>query len=400
MHPWTVKYFPKTSADIQGQNQAIGLIKNFIEKFPRQKAALLHGPPGCGKTASVHAFCKELNYEIIEVNASDARNAESIKEKILPATRQMSLFGSSKLILIDELDGVSGNSDRGGLSELSKIIEETRFPIIMTANDPYDKKFSTIRKKSLMIPFGTLRYTSVLAVLKSIAKLEGIKYDETALTALARRAGGDLRGAINDFQTLSEFSKTLSMDDVDEISGRKQTDTMIDALMRILKTTDMDVSRGALENVSEDHDEIFLWIDQNLPLEYKDPLDLAKAYNNLALADVFRGRIRRRQHWRYLVYINDLITAGISLSKKEKYPGFNKYTRTTRILKMWQYNQKNSKRRSIADKISKKTHTSARRVIQDTLPYIQTIYKNNKKKANELTNYFEFDKDEVKYLNS
>ena len=168
--------------------------------------------------------------------------------------------------------------------------------------------------------------------------------------------------------------------------------------MRIFKTTNPEIALPALDDCDEELDDIFLWIDENLAKEYKDIRDLAKAYDILSLADVFRGRIMRRQHWRFRVYINDLLTAGIALSKKEKYSGFNKYQRTTRVLRIWQSNQKNAKRNEIAIKIAEKTHTSKRRVIQDTLPYLRVIFK--AKKGNELAEYFDFEKEEVQYLSS
>ncbi len=398
MKPWSSKYLPKSTEDIQGQNKAVGALKSFMDNFPKNRAALLHGPPGCGKTSLVYAVANEKDLELIEVNASDTRNAGSIKERLGPAMFQMSLFSKGKIILVDEIDGVSGNSDRGGLSELRKLIEKTKFPVVMTANDPYDKKFSTLRKKSEMIEMHTLSYISVLSVLKRIAEKEDIEYKEDDLKTLARRAGGDLRGAINDLQTLADYTKKLTKDDVDELSGRKQKDTMINALIRILKTTNPDVALPALDDVDEDIDSVFLWIEENMPREYKNTDDLQRAFDNLSLADVFRGRIRRKQHWRFLVYINNLLTAGIALSKKEKYPGFNKYTRTTRILRMWQWNNKLRKRKSIASKIAEKTHTSTSRVIQDTYPYLRVIFKKNKEHAKHLAEFFELDKDESAYL--
>ena len=394
MRPWSVKYQPKSTSQVQGQNKAVSEFINYLDNFVKGKSALIYGPPGCGKTSTVHAIALEFDYEIMEVNASDVRNRDSIREKLGASVNQMSLFGTKKLILVDEIDGISGNADRGGLSELSKIIDKSTFPIVMTANDPYDKKFSTLRKKSNMIEFRTLAYPSVLSVLKRIANKEDIDYNETALTALARRAGGDLRGAVNDFQTLSQHTKKLTNEDVDELSGRRQTESMVNALIRIFKTTKPEIALPALNDVEEDIDKIFLWIDENLPKEYKKNGDLAKAFDNLSLADVYRGRIRRWQYWRFLVYIYDLLTAGIALSKKEKYPGFNKYTRTKRILRMWQFNQKNSKRKAIAEKIAEKTHTSSKRVIQDTLPYIKYIIE----KDASIANYFEFSKEEIAYL--
>ena len=399
MKPWSVKYQPKSASEIKGQNKAITELLNFINNFPsKKKAALIYGPPGCGKTSSVYAIGNEHDLELIEVNASDVRNKDSLNSRLGPAVMQLSLFSKGKLILVDEMDGIAGKQDRGGLSELAKIIDKSQFPIIITANDPWHKKFSTIRKKSEMIEFRTLSYITVHSMLKNIVESESIKYDDEALTLIARRVGGDLRGAINDLQTLSEHTKILNKDDVDELSGRRQKETMINALMRIFKTTNPDVALPALNNVDEDIDQVFLWIDENLPKEYKKADDLGRAYDNLSLADVFRGRIRRRQYWRFLVYISNLLTAGIALSKKEKYSGFNKYTRTKRILKLWMFNQKNAKRKAIAQKIAEKTHTSSKRVIQDTLPYVRLIYKRNAAVANKLSKYFDFNNEEVAYL--
>jgi replication factor C large subunit len=398
MEPWSIKYQPKSSKDVQGQNTAMLQLLNYIKNFKKGTAVLLYGPPGCGKTSSVYAIANEMDLELIEVNASDVRDADSLNQKVGNALSQMSLFGTSKLILVDEIDGVSGNADRGGLSELAKLIDKANFPMVMTANEPFDQKFSTLRRKAEMIEFHNLSYVSVLAVLKKISAAEKIELDEAALTTLARRAGGDLRGAVNDLQTLSEYTKKLKKEDVDELSGRKQKETMINALMRIFKTTDPQVALPALDDVDEEIDDVFLWIDENLPKEYKNKEDLARAYDILSRADVLRGRISRWQHWRFLSYINDLLTAGIALSKTEKYPGFNKYTRTTRILNMWQFNQKNAKRKSIAEKIALKTHTSSKRVVNDTLPYLKIVFKKNKEEANRLAEYFELDKEELAYL--
>ncbi|MBN2422021.1 replication factor C large subunit [Candidatus Woesearchaeota archaeon] len=400
MLPWTVKYRPKDSSEIQGQESKIERLKKFISDYKNQKkkSSIIYGPPGCGKTSSVCALADELNLEIIEINASDVRNKDSIHEKLGPAVSQQSLFFKGKLILIDEIDGLSGKKDRGGAAALAKLIDKSSFPIIMTANNPYDQKFKALRKKSELTEFNILNYSSVKKVLKQICYKEKVDYDDLALTALSRRAGGDLRGAINDLQTLAEYSKRLKMQDIDELSDRRQTESMVNALVKVFKSTKPEIALTAFNDVEEDFDDVFLWIDANLPKEYTKAKDLARAYDNISLADVFRGRIRRWQYWRFLVYVNQLLSAGIALSKDEKYKSFVKYMPAMRLLRIWQINMKNMKKKAIAEKIAEKTHTSKKRVMQDTLPYLHHIFKSNKELSDKLANELDLEKEEVEWL--
>ncbi len=398
--PWVKKYQPKTTDEIYGQVKSLEQLKDFVKNYKKQKfkAALVYGEPGCGKTSSVHAIAKESDLEIHEINASDTRNGEAINQRLGAIMQQQSLFFKEKLILVDEVDGVAGSEDKGGIIALSRLIDTTRYPLIMTANNPYDKKFSELRKKSLMIEFHGLAYPSVLSVLQRIAKKENVECDDMALTAVARRAGGDLRSAITDLQTLTQDSKKLLMKDLDNLSDRKKTETMITALMKVFKTTKPEVALSAYENIDEDNDEVFLWVEENLAQEYKKPLDLARGFECISLADVYRARIKRRQHWRFLVYINDLLSAGVALSKDEKYPGFTTYKPTTRILKIWQMNMKNEKRKAIAIKVAKKTHSSVKDTIKNTIPYMQIIFKKNKEASQNIIKDFEFSSDEVEWL--
>jgi len=142
MHPYTKKYIPEKSSDIIGQDAALKELKDFVINFKRKKnkAALLYGPSGTGKTGSVYAIANELGLEILEVNASDFRNAEQIDSRAGMAAGQQSLFFKSKIILVDEVDGLSGTQDRGGIQAIIKLVEKSAFPIILTAMNPWDHK--------------------------------------------------------------------------------------------------------------------------------------------------------------------------------------------------------------------------------------------------------------------
>ena len=91
-------------------------------------------------------IARHHGWDVIEVNASDTRNAEEIESKIGAAAKQASLFFRGKVILVDEVDGISGQYDRGGIPTLVKIIESTAFPVVMTATDVDDSSSPLSRK--------------------------------------------------------------------------------------------------------------------------------------------------------------------------------------------------------------------------------------------------------------
>ncbi len=401
MKSWIKKYEPSKIEGIIGQDDAVSQVVDFIKNFKekKKKALLLHGPSGVGKTISVYAAANKLDLEVFEMNASDFRNKSGVEASLNPVLKQRSLFFRGRIILIDEIDGLSGTKDRGGLQAVAKLIVDSNFPIILTAANPYDNKFSSIRSKAALVQFDPLDYQDVFLILKNICEKESISYDETALKGLSRRCGGDARAAINDLQTLSQHNSSFSRSDLEELDSRNQLESMPQALIKVLKNKEASIALSAFDNVAEDIDQQFLWLDENLPKEYKNPKDLAKAYNYLSRADVFKGRIRRWQHWRFLSYINELITAGVSTAKSERSKEFVKYAPTNRILKIWQANMKYGKRKEISKKVALKTHTSSRRTLQDTIPFLKYMFK-DKALAPRLTDEFSLDKDEADWLNS
>ncbi len=400
MKPFIDRHCPRSTKEIIGQDEPLRKLSLFIRDFKSQKkkAALIYGPSGSGKTSAVYAIAHEHNLEIIEVNASDFRNAEGISSIVGGAIGQQSLFFRKKLILIDEIDGLAGNQDRGGVQELVRQIESTTFPIVLTATNPFDNKLSSLRSKSSLIEFSELSPATITAILKTICGIEKIIYDEDSLKTLARRAGGDARAAINNLQVISIISKAVTKEAVEELSDRDRTETIISALQKILKTTSLEVALKAFDAVDEDVNERMLWLDENLPKEYINPADLARAYDALSKADVFNRRIRRWQHYRFLVYANAFLSGGVAVAKDEKYPGFVEYKPTGRILKLWWAKQKSMKKKAIAEKIAERTHTSAREALKSTMPYFTYLFSKNKALQPKLIEELDLDEEEVGWL--
>lgn len=396
--PWILKYAPRQEKDIIGQDKAVAQLKAFILQYAKQKkkAAFLSGPSGAGKTTSVYAVAKTHGIEVVEVNASDFRNKQQIEEKVGNAIKQYSLFSASKLILVDEVDGLSGTKDRGAIDALLKLMHISRFPIVCTAYNAYEDKLRSLRSKSLVIDFELPDYKAIHAVLQQICTKESIPYQDEDLKTLARRVGGDFRAAINDLQMITTSGK-LETHFLEELWQRNKLESVPTALIKIFKNSDPLIAMQAFDNVEEDLDKLFLWIEENLPKEYQGK-DLAAGFEMLSKADVFKGRIRRWQHWRFLVYVSALLTIGVATAKQEKSKGFAQYTPTSRLLKYWIANMKYQKRKAMCQKIAEKTHCSTRRAVQDVFPYVHAMIRNDKALGEQLIDEFEFDEGEVEWL--
>lgn len=369
MQTFTEKYRAKSFQDILGQDEAIKNLKEFLHQFPKKKALLLYGPPGTGKTSLVLAAAKENNLEILELNASDLRNKEKLEQILKPATIQKSLFKKSKILLMDEVDGVTG-TDRGGIPELVKIIQETKFPIIMTCNDVWQSKLSPVRAKSKIIELKPLDIGTIVSILSRISEKENLNKSPQYLKLIAIKSQGDMRAALNDLHSYSSISDQA----VNTEEKRDIEENIFNILRRLFK--EREPFLNLFDSSSLSLDEIFLWIEENIPKEYKNEA-LAKAYASLGKADVFRGRIYKNQSWRFLIYQNAFQSAGISLAKPFPQSGFTSYERPKRVLKIWLHNQKTEKKKTIAKKYARLVHCSTKRIMRD-FTLLKPIIQNKK----------------------
>lgn len=351
------KYRVIKFSDLIGQDKAILEIKQFLQEFPKKKGIVLYGSAGTGKTSLAIAAAKENNLELFELNASDLRNRAKLEDILKPATLQQSLFKKGKVVLMDEVDGVTG-SDIGGIPELLRILEETKYPVIMTCNDIWQSKLSQVRAKCKLIEMKPLPMLTIVGILRRIAEKEKIQKTSEFFNQIAIKSQGDLRAALNDLHSYA-YDNTVG---VDMNEKRDVEDSIFNILKRIFK------ERNDFLNIFDytklSLDEILLWIEQNIPKEYKNEA-LAKAYYALGNADVFRGRIYRNQSWRFLIYQNIFQSAGISYAKKAPSLGFTKYEPPKRILRIWLNNQKIEKKKSIAKKYAKYVHCSTKRIMRD-----------------------------------
>jgi len=389
MTNWTEKYRPTKYHEIKGQDQAISIIKEFVENFKidnAKKAILLGGSPGIGKTTIAEVFAKETCSELFELNASDFRDKERLKHILKPATEQRSLIRNKKIILIDEIDGIS-EADKGGITELISIIELSSYPIIATANDIWSKKLSALRKKTQILELDDISEPDIKSILIEILKKENKFLEMKILDEIIRTSRGDLRAAINDLQTISHLEKK------DEIvfHERNKDEDIFHILKYIFQDNAKLETLGIFDKVNMSIDELILWVEENIPKIYQGK-ELVNAYERLSKVDVFKGRIYKQQYWRFLVYENALLSYGIAAAKKTEKKGFFKYKRPERILKIWLSNQKFAKKKTIAEKYSKLAHIGIKRALRDWNE-IKNILKNSK-----VQEQLKLTEEEIEYL--
>jgi replication factor C large subunit len=353
-----------------------------------KKAMILHGPPGTGKTTLAHVMALETKSEIFELNASDLRNKNKLKEILRPAIEQQSLTKKNKVILVDEADGIS-TVDRGGIAELISIINVTTFPVVITANDIWNKKLAPLRQKAELVQLKEIDYKTIKEVLFNILRNEKLFVNNNIVTSIAIRARGDIRAAINDLQSVSR----LQDPSIIEFHERNKEVDIFNALKLIFKGKPTNETLKVLDSVNMSIDEIILWVEENIPAEYSG-VELARAYDLLSKVDVFKGRIYKQQYWRFLVYENIFLSFGMSSAKKGVKTGFTSYKKPSRILKIWMNNQRTAKKKSIATKYAQYVHVGQKRAMKE-FPIIKQIIKSNSDIQSEL----KLDEDELAYLN-
>ncbi len=397
--PLSILAIPSNTSQIIGREKELEVLKDFVCNYQNQskKAVLLYGPSGSGKTSIVQALADEFGFEFFEINASDVRNKDQLQQRLAPALTQQSFFSKNKIILIDEVDGISGTYDRGGVQELVKLIAQSKYPVICTANDISHKKVSPLIKKSLLLAFEQLSVTATFQILQKVLSEHNIETTDSILKTIAIQSDGDIRAAINDVELLSQMSGKITEEDLTLLTERNRTETMQQVVETILKTTDGIVAKQALDLVSIDVDQQHLWLDYNTAFEYTKPADLARAYGVLSKANIYLSRIRKNQEWRFLVYVFDLLSMGVSSSKNIPYAKKSEIKQSSRLLKIWQINMSNAKRKIIAQKIAQKTHCSIKRAFLE-VDFYKHIFQKNTKIAHIISKSLDLEQEDIAWL--
>lgn len=400
---WTVKHKPQSLKEIIGNADAIKQFIDWLASWskgaPKKRCVFIYGPPGIGKTATVEAVANDCKMEYVEKNASDYRTEEAINRFAGLASQYGSLFGGKRIILLDELDGLTGTADRGGVKAITDIAKTAQCPLVLIANSAYDPRFTNLRNYCLLIEFKKPATGDVAKLLMHICDKEEILADEDAIKFIAQRSGGDVRSAVNDLQALGQGKRKLTYEDVSWLGYRDRQDTIFNVLRMIFYGKTSSSAKRAMDMSDVDADMLFEWIYENAPAHFTDPHDLVNVMEALATADVYRGRIRATQNWSLMRYVVDFMTAGVAMARQNtKVSGWIPFRFPTRIQMLSRSKAERAVQLSIGVKIKRRCHMSAVRASKDVLPYLKIIFKNNAEMAAGLAKWLDLDQEMVEYI--
>ncbi|CAF3688927.1 unnamed protein product [Adineta steineri] len=166
------------------------------------KAALLSGPPGIGKTTAAQLVCEHLNMEYIEKNASDQRSKKLVatfssdSHSVASFTNKSTM--SNCVLIMDEVDGVAGNEDRGGIQELILLIKRTRIPIICICNDRQHKKIRSLANYCYDLRFYRPTVQQIRGAMMTVLHRENIhQIKQETLDEIIKSCNQDVRQTLH-----------------------------------------------------------------------------------------------------------------------------------------------------------------------------------------------------------
>lgn len=232
--PWIEKYRPKILNDIISHEHIINTLKIFINNrcLPH---LLFYGPPGCGKTSTIMALSKELfgKYHttmVMELNASDDRGIEVVRDKIKKFVMSQNVFFGNciedrdnifKLVILDEIDAMTPDAQ----AILRKIVEQytdnARFCLICNC---VQNIIPALQSRCRLFRFSPLDNNHIDGYIKTIITNENLIMGNDSIKTVIKRASGDMRKVLNILQSVSMTCSDITTFQINKCLGYPHTD--------------------------------------------------------------------------------------------------------------------------------------------------------------------------------
>ncbi len=331
---WIEKYRVSEFDSFFGNEKSRLIVINWLKKWIKgTKPLLIVGPPGTGKTSFVKSLAKLLDLDLVELNASDLRNKINLETIINPILLNKSIFGKRMLLFLDEVDGISGRDDYGGMPFLSNILKNADVPIIMASNSK-SYKMKEVIKNSKLVEFRPLSSFASYMLLQNVMRMERKHLESSEQFKIIYQSRGDARTLLNTLQAklegeVNSDGNTGTELSIEECINNFFTLTDISQAKQLLITSSIRYSTPKYGFTSEERSKDFinaLYTSIVSSERNIQPDDLANMLEKLSEIDLFINRIYEKRNWRLLRYANDLFLHKLFMISRDKAIEYNQYS--------------------------------------------------------------------------
>ena len=384
---WSEIYRPARVQDMIGNEDERLMVMKWLSGWVKgSKPLLLVGPPGVGKTTLVHALARQLDYDLIEMNASDTRNKDELEQLISPILVNTSIFGKKVLLFLDEVDGISGREDTGGIESIVRMMKQPAIPVIMAANNK-DAKIKELAKVSKTIEFNAVTPRLLMLLVAHVLKDQNNKLTLDEKTSIVDKAHGDVRLLLNILQAkLSGYDTTananVDIDIADAINGFFGAENEDTARLYLLNADASYQDPRFGMSTEERRKDMLGALFSSVVSSRIDLITLADMLEVLSRADILVGRISRKRQWTLLRYIDNIIAKELYEKSRNKPIRYNQYS--TRWDVMGPIFARSRSLKPILEQLAHVMHSSTGVFGSFYLPYLIRIMINAKMAPDEI----------------
>jgi DNA polymerase III delta prime subunit len=189
---WVEKYRPNTLENYIGNQQLKETVKIYIEKHDIPHL-LFYGTAGTGKTTLAKAITKNIDCDVMYINASDENSVENVRTKIKSFASSVG-FRKIKVIILDEADFLSPEAQAALRNMMETYSLTTRF--ILTCNY-VEKIIPALVSRCQTYKIEPLSKKEVALHLKNVLDKETVQYTPEDLGYIVNTYYPDIRKVLN-----------------------------------------------------------------------------------------------------------------------------------------------------------------------------------------------------------